>query len=636
MEIIKQLLASDKSVTGKQLADKLAVTARTVKNDMDAINHILKTNGAIVNSAHSVGYILKIENESNFRAWLSRNHHIHTEHLKYENSEERVRELIRFLLTMDHYIKSDELAEYMFVSKSTLQNDLKELKKLLEPYNIIIDAKPYYGLKVIGSEMNLRFAISEYLFAHDSKNSIYMDKRIVPIPDSELTTIRNIVIKHTSSHNIELSDVGINDLVIHIAISYNRVLLNHHIDSMPGDIEINEQSAEYQIAQGITKELSDIMKVTFPQSETDYIMLHLMGTKMLSAAKDNDSLLHLNQEVYQYTLDIIKTVDSKLMLGIGEDEELVKGLYLHLKPALNRIRYGMSLRNPMLESIKTRLPLPFQAGVIARTVLKEKTGFEVSDNEIGYLALHIGAAMERRKQIEPIRRCIVVCGSGMGSAQLLYYRLRAQFAGRIEVTETMGYYKLDKADFSNIDFVISTVPIELDIPVPVVIVNPLLGIEELKKIENAICGAPKSDLEFLRKDLVFLSREFDSREDVIRFLCNQLIEKGIAKGNLYDFVLQREKFTSTAYGNLIAIPHPLIPQTEQTVWAVCTLRKPVLWEGKPVQCVIMLCIAEDGSTSDLSAMYNVLVKFTDDSSYVQQIINYGSYDEFYKFIHSNI
>ena len=67
-----------------------------------------------------------------------------------------------------------------------------------------------------------------------------------------------------------------------------------------------------------------------------------------------------------------------------------------LKPAINRFRYGMNLRNPMLDSIKANYPVAFEAGVIAGMVLKEEMGLEIHENEIGYLALHIGAAMERR------------------------------------------------------------------------------------------------------------------------------------------------------------------------------------------------------------------------------------------------
>ena len=73
----------------------------------------------------------------------------------------------------------------------------------------------------------------------------------------------------------------------------------------------------------------------------------------------------------------------------------------------------------MLSAIKENYPLAFEAGVIAGIVIKEQTGIDIHENEIGYLALHFGAAIERRKTERPPKRCLIVCASGAGSAQLL-------------------------------------------------------------------------------------------------------------------------------------------------------------------------------------------------------------------------
>lgn len=638
-KILQLLLTSDKPVPGKQMANLVGVTARTIKNDLDQMNHSLKNQGAVIVAEYGAGYKLHIHNESDFKSYLSK-------HLKeqqetsanYTDSDIRVKELIRFLLTVDVHIKLEDLADSMYVSKSTLQNDLKEAKRLLNVYNITVEIKPYHGIKLVGSEKNFRFAISEFLFAHDPGNSMYMNEQLIPIPDNELAAIRAVVMKHTVAHHIELSDVGLNNLVIHIAIAQQRIILRHHLEISPEEIEDIKVSKNFHVAQQIIKELSAELDIEFPPSETAYVAMHLGSTKMLLSSTVDEALKEdiVNPEVYQYTLEIVNTIADKLGLPISGDQELMKGLYLHLKPALNRIRYGMSVRNPMLESIKTRLPLPFQAGILAGMVLKEKIGCEISDNEIGYIALHIGAAIERSKPSAVPKRCIVVCGSGLGSAQLLYLKLRTQFGSRLEIAETMGYYKLKEADFRGIDFVVSTVPVQFEVPVPVIVVDMLLGSLESKRIDSAITGGHQHELPFLREDLTFLQEEFGSREEVISFLCQQLQEKGLAGGNMYDLVLQREQITSTAYGNLAAVPHPLLPQTDATLWVLCTLRKPIQWEGRLVQFVCLLCIAKDGKTGDLSPMYNLLVKLIDEAPLVQQLVECNNYHSVYNILKLNI
>src|SRR5699024_3230332 len=136
-------------------------------------------------------------------------------------------------------------------------------------------------------------------------------------------------------------------------------------------------------------------------------------------------------------------------------------------PAINRYKYGMNIRNPMLEDIKRNYPLAYEAGIVAGLAIEEHTGSEINENEIGYLALHIGAAMERRKMETHPKRCLIVCASGLGSAQLLYYRIKSKFEGKLDVVGTTEYYKLNQYDLNAIDFIISSVPISDDVPVPV-------------------------------------------------------------------------------------------------------------------------------------------------------------------------
>src|SRR5699024_10728226 len=83
---------------------------------------------------------------------------------------------------------------------------------------------------------------------------------------------------------------------------------------------------------------------------------------------------------------------------------------------------GMNIRNPMLADIKKNYPLAFEAGIIASLAIEKHTGTKIDENEVGYLALHIGAAIERRKLKSGPKRCLIVCASGLGTAQLIFYK----------------------------------------------------------------------------------------------------------------------------------------------------------------------------------------------------------------------
>src|SRR5699024_5167167 len=81
-----------------------------------------------------------------------------------KDSFNRITYIIQELLIAEGYIKIDQLAEELFVSRSTLENDINEVRIQLEKYHIEVFSKPNYGLKINYSEFDLRRCISEYFY----------------------------------------------------------------------------------------------------------------------------------------------------------------------------------------------------------------------------------------------------------------------------------------------------------------------------------------------------------------------------------------------------------------------------------------------------------------------------------------
>src|SRR5699024_3658200 len=138
--------------------------------------------------------------------------------------------------------------------------------------------------------------------------------------------------------------------------------------------------------------------VHFPNNEVAYLSIHLQGTKLASSndgEKDFDSLI--DHEVYALAKDLIHRVEQVYNLGISKDQQLLINLSLHLKPAINRYRYNMNIRNPMHEEIKLKFPLSFEAALTGAEAIYERYNFEVNEDEVAYIALHLEAAREKAK-----------------------------------------------------------------------------------------------------------------------------------------------------------------------------------------------------------------------------------------------
>lgn len=630
--ILKKLLSADTPVTGNYLATINNVSARTIREDIKQLDHMLLENGAEIQSVMGKGYQLKIGNEKQFRKYLQSIAKEMSEEDFIPNApEDRVTYVIKRLLLAEDYVKLEELAEALYVSKSTVQNDLKSVKDILSNYDIKLKSRPNHGLEVEGNELKLRFCMSEYIFDYEHKEigDRSFSMFLKAITKQDLAAVGEIIMDQLSENKLSMSDIAVNNLQIHICIAINRIKRGAYVKLVKSDLDDILDKEEYIVAQKIAQIIKDKFDVEFPDVEIAYIAIHLLGTKMTAYSNSgNDFVSGFFEESIIHLVEyMLERMEKQLNLGISEDEELKIALALHLKPAINRYKYGMNIRNPLLESIKKNYPLSYEAAVLAGVAIEEMTGSEIDDNETGYLALHIGAAIERKKLNNGPKRCLIVCASGLGTAKLIFYKLKSYFGEGLDVVGTTEYYKLKDYDLSDTHFIISSIPISEKLAVPVIEVNALLSEEDIRKIQRHInLNKPQTDVYF-QKELLFLHENLTSKEEVLAFLNRRLLDKGLVDETFLEAVYERESVAPTAYGNLVAIPHPISPQSEKTFLVACTLEKAIMWDNKPVQFICMLCVKKE-SMEDLQSLYDFLVNIIDNISVVQSLVKAKTYEEF--------
>lgn len=632
--MLKELMAAQGPLTSEYFAQLNRVTSRTAREDVKHINDTLMHHGAEVQSLKGKGYILMIEDEAAFKSFLEKE--FQTTAVSPSSfpdfPEERVRFLIKRLLLSNTFLKLENLADELLISKSTIQNDIRMVKNIFKKYDITLEKRPNYGLKAVGNEFKLRFCMSEYVFAEREgvTNDIF-DSQLPGLIKENVNDIWDIILAESQASNITLSDIAMNNLFIHIAITYKRVETGHHITLYPREFKDIKSKEEYKTAERIVSKLEAKLHITFPEVEVAYIAIHLLGTKMISQTNLSDQEVEevLDIPIYQLAHSILEAIENKMGLGIRQDKELLVGLGLHLKPAINRYKYGMNIRNPLLSDIKMNYPVAFEAGIIAGLVLEEYMGVNIEEGEIGYIALHIGAAMERKKVHSGPKRCMVVCASGAGSAQLIFYKLKSQFGSRLEVVGTTEYYKLNQISFANIDFIVSTIPIAEKLPVPIVQVKTILGEGDLERIEGHVAEQHSNITDYLKQDLFYFQKAFSTREDVLTFLTKELQEKNLVQDDYMEQLMERENIAPTSFWNLVALPHPVTTQTDETFLTVCTLQRPINWGEKRVQLIFLLNV-EKGDTQDLQTLYKALRYIVDNISVVQRILKCRSYEDFLK------
>lgn len=622
--IIKDLKYSKMSI--KEISEKQNVTERTIRNDIKAINEELRPFESELLKNKDGNYFLFINDGKVFNEFEKQ------ELLNFEFDFSEPKDRITYIslryLFSAKYIKSDEFLDEMFISRSSMQNDMKDVRELLAKYNLDFDVKPNYGLKLIGEEKDIRNTIS-YLLNKVNENKYYstIDDFSLIFDKGILKKIYNIIVKNINNSDVKLSDFALNNLVIHIAIAIRRIEINQYFEK-----KLNNEfthTSEFEIAKKIVNDIEREFSLDFPIDEVYYITMHLLGTKLILnknvktiSSKDDIKILDLATKM-------IKAVDKEMRVNLIKDPELFNSIVQHLKPSIYRYNNNMNIRNPLLSSIKANYPSAFDAAKIASKVIEEELGIKFNEDELGYIAIHLGAAIERDKLNYKIARTLLVCTTGLGSSKLLKYKLESRFSDKIEIVDTTEFYNIDKYRDKSLDLVISTVPFKSQLDVPVIYITDILGDTSFGEIDNFINNFNMSkDFEFLNMNDIYLDLDFSTKEKVLKYLTDEIVKKGKTPESLYESIMEREHIATTSFGNNVAIPHPIEPIAKETFITIGVLKNPIIWSDKKVQLIIVLNVAKN-TAQNYDSMYKLLLQIIDNDKDVKDLINSNSAKELY-------
>ncbi|GLC89559.1 BglG family transcription antiterminator [Lysinibacillus piscis] len=617
-DILLLLASAKEPLTSEWMAKELGISDRTVRTEIKLIQQEYMLNEDAIESTRGKGYQLKVQDINFFVNHLKQIHNPSDLAEDFVHQQNRVLYMLRRLILEKDCIKLDSFTEEMFVSLSTVQNDLKFVREILEKYNLKLTNRPYYGTKVEGDEYMKRLCLSNTLFSNNRHIDLYGGTMYLFDPEL-IQKIKQILIAKVSEYKIDISDISLENLATHIAIACKRIEEKFVIEPFEDGL-IEHYPFERIVASEIIQEVEVYTGLDFPAAEIDYIIVHLLGTKLLHQKE----LIEYGEfdEVGRIVQNILERLQQELNWNLKGDMEFIQSLTLHIRPAMNRLRYKMNIRNPLLEDIKKKYPMAFEGAVIASKCIEEYLGSEVTEHEIAYIALHIGVALERRKATKNNKkRVLIICASGVGSAKLLYYRLLHLFENNIEIIDTINYYNLMNVDLAMVDLIISTIPIKEHVPIPVIVVSTFLEDRDIESIQKSIVAHPSETKVYTHASRIFLKKDLLDKESVIRFLCNELYRQQLVSKDYVELVLEREAIAPTSYGNLVAIPHPMKPVTTETFWTICTLKRPIQWhEQKMVQFVCLLNVKQ-GSTTDLDNMFKKLIAIIENKSTIQKLLD---------------
>lgn len=409
-KILSILKQHQSNITSDEIARLVGVSSRTIRTEIKNILPNLDEKIAKINISTRKGYSIEIINQRQFSNILDE--YIY----KNQDNEARIKYIIQYLLNnalKNQSIKQQDLADKLFISLSTLKTHLKEVKGKLKKYNLDIINYKNQGMQIIGNEAQIRYCISEYIFRDNLQTDDFYRQLFA---EYNLNNINNILIKVLTSYELVLTDISLKNLLVHVLIAMKRATKEHNVIYTLRESKEIEQHKEFLIATSIFEEIYNQLHIDVATSEIYYLAQHLIASKKYMEIANEETSHYIKNLV----IEMLQRVNTIVNINFLKDDNLIKWLKIHLESVIPRIRFQMNIRNDILDVIKNEYPLAFQVAVIASKVIEEKEHIPVDENEIGYIAVHFGAALTRMNiEADKIKKsAIVVCG---GVLVQLYY-----------------------------------------------------------------------------------------------------------------------------------------------------------------------------------------------------------------------
>lgn len=614
-------ISKNEFTTIKELTNSFHVTDRTIRTDIQAINlEIAKYECEILLKRKS-GYYLMSYNKDKFKE-LQNQIKKQTNVLTFNSLDDRIKYILQKLLYSQDYVILDDLANEVFVSRNTLQNYIKPIKETLETYNLIYVSKPNLGVKVFGNEKDKRECLLNEILCKDTPTYIigFTKEEQMLFRDIDLFEIQTLVNQLLNKHDIHASDYDRKNLIMHCALMISRVKTENYI---PFDVQFPIQDDIYELIEQLCIQLENKFDIQITSGEKQYIYLHIASNTHMNIYSVNT--VKLQNQITK----LLEVIYEEYNFDLRQDAILKKDLFNHFSSILSSKNIYMNKKNPLLNTIKTNFPLPFE---ITLTSTAKVFSEALTEDEIGYISLHIGAAIERCfTSMYQKKRVVLVCGSGIATTRMLEARLQTFFNSKIVIVNKISYAEFMHYDFANIDFVISTIPIQSD-NIPVEIVDFTLKNTDIEKISKRLSHMDKKAnfvTKFFDKQLFLHKSNAVTKEDVLKELAHLLENQNIVSDTFIHSVLKRESIACTNLNDIFAIPHPMEACSNETKVAVAILDQSVEWNDKheEVQIIFMISIKQ-GEQKQFEHLYDLFIEIVGNTKLQQDIVHSNSFEEF--------
>ncbi|MBW5979434.1 MULTISPECIES: BglG family transcription antiterminator [Klebsiella] len=612
-------LLQNETLPQEELAQRLSVSTRTVRADITALNALLQHYGAQFTLTRGSGYQLVIHDPSRYQTLEESAPK--AQHIPRTAADRSHFLLVRFL-TSAFSIKLEDLADAWFVSRATLQGDMVDVRERFQRYQLTLETRPRHGMKLFGSEVSIRACLTDLLWELSQQgplNPLIGEEAF----DASVPALLAGVLQETlTRHHVRLTDAGERFVCLYGAVAVRRVSEGYPLaDFSAEDVAQNVRDAARELAST----LQQLAGKPLAAAEEEWLCVHLAARQVQDvdpgtiSADDDEALVNY----------ILRYINQQYNYNLLDDAQLHADLLTHIKTMITRVRYQIMIPNPLLDNIKQHYPMAWDMTLAAVSSWGKYTPYAISENEIGFLVLHIGVGLERHYNIGYQRQpqVLLVCDTSNAMVRMIEAILQRKYP-QLEIAATLSQREYEQRQEVAEDFVISTVRIS-EKDKPVVTIAPFPTDYQLDQIGKLVLVD--------RTRPWMLNKYFDEahfqvidapmdRQTLFATLCQQLQREGVVGAEFHDSVVEREAIVSTMLGDGIALPHALGLLAKKTVVYTVIAPHGIAWGDETAHIIFLLAISKS-EYEEAMAIYDIFVTFLRERAMARLAVT-RSFDEF--------
>ena len=594
-------LLQNETLPQEELAQRLSVSTRTVRADITALNALLLHYGAQFILTRGSGYQLVIHDPTRYQTLeesAPKAQHIP------RTAADRIHFLLVRFLTSAFSIKLEDLADAWFVSRATLQGDMVDVRERFQRYQLTLETRPRHGMKLFGSEVSIRACLTDLLWELSQQgplNPLIGEEAF----DASVPTLLAGVLQETlTRHHVRLTDAGERFICLYVAVAVRRVSEGYPLaDFSAEDVGQNVRDAARELANTMQQLAGKLLA----PAEEEWLCVHLAARQVQDvdpgtiSADDDEALVNY----------ILRYINQQYNYNLLDDAQLRADLLTHIKTMITRVRYQIMIPNPLLENIKQHYPMAWDMTLAAVSSWGKYTPYAISENEIGFLVLHIGVGLERHYNIGYQRQpqVLLVCDTSNAMVRMIEAILQRKYP-QLEIAATLSQREYEQREEIAEDFVISTVRIS-EKEKPVVTIAPFPTDYQLDQIGKLVLVD--------RTRPWMLNKYFDEahfqvidtpmdQQALFATLCQQLQQEGFVGAEFHGSVVEREAIVSTMLGDGIALPHALGLLAKKTVVYTVIAPHGIAWGDETAHIIFLLAISKS-EYEEAMAIYDIFVTF---------------------------